>query len=55
MLHYFGEVQGQPRRVWFVITAVGVVTALLLLVYDHIVQPSKEAIPETTVATKSTD
>lgn len=40
VLHYFGEVQGKPQLAWYVITAVGVLTALLLLVYDRIVRPS---------------
>ena len=50
VLHYFGEVQGQPQRVWYVITGVGVLTAVLLFVYDRIVEPSKEALPKTAVA-----
>jgi len=41
VLHYFGEVQGQPQLTWYVITGVGVLTALLLLVYDRIVKPSQ--------------
>jgi POT family proton-dependent oligopeptide transporter len=54
LLHYFGEVLGQPQRVWFVITGVGELTAVLLFVYDRIiVQPSKESVPETTAAAKS--
>jgi dipeptide/tripeptide permease len=40
ILHYFGEVQGKPQLTWFVITGVGVLTALLLLIYDRIVKPS---------------
>jgi proton-dependent oligopeptide transporter, POT family len=41
VLHYFGEVQGKPERAWLVITGVGVLTAVLLFVYDRIVKPSK--------------
>jgi predicted MFS family arabinose efflux permease len=41
-LHYFGEVQGKPERVWYVIIAVGLLTTLLLWVYDRLVQPAKE-------------
>lgn len=44
VLHYFGEVLGQPQRVWFVITGVGVLTALLLFVYDRVVQPHKDEV-----------
>jgi len=42
MLHYFGEVQGRPERTWYVITGVGVLTAVLLYVYDRIVKPQRE-------------
>ncbi len=35
LLHYFGEVQNQPRRIWWVVTAVGLLTAFLLWVYDR--------------------
>ena len=41
-LHYFGEVQGKPERVWYVIIAVGLLTTLLLWVYDRMVKPAKE-------------
>jgi len=44
VLHYFGEVQGQPELVWYVIIAVGLLTTLLLWVYDRIVKPEKEAV-----------
>lgn len=42
LLHYFGEVQHQPQRFWWAITAIGIATTLLLWLYDQIVQPSKE-------------
>lgn len=41
VLHFFGEVQGRPERAWYVITGVGVLTAVLLVVYDQIVKPAK--------------
>jgi len=41
VLHYFGEVEGQPERVWYVIAGIGVLTAALLLMYDRIAKPSK--------------
>jgi len=41
VLHYFGEVQGRPERAWLVITGVGVLTAVLLFIYDRIVKPTK--------------
>ena len=35
LLHYFGEVQKQPQRIWWVVTAVGLLTAFLLWIYDR--------------------
>jgi len=39
LIHHFGEVKHQPGMMWVVITAIGVVTALLLWVYDKLVLP----------------
>jgi MFS family permease len=39
LLHHFGEVRHQPQRIWWAVTGVGVLTALLLYVYDRIVKP----------------
>jgi proton-dependent oligopeptide transporter, POT family len=41
VLHFFGEVQGQPERAWYAISGVGLLTALLLLIYDRIVKPER--------------
>jgi MFS family permease len=41
VMHHFGEVVGKPERGWFVITGVGVVTAVLLLIYDRVVRPTE--------------
>jgi POT family proton-dependent oligopeptide transporter len=41
LMHYFGEVKHQPQMMWVVIVAVGVVTAVLLWIYDKTVR--KEA------------
>jgi len=38
MLHHFGEVQHHPERAWYAITAVGVLTTLLLWIYDRMVK-----------------
>ena len=35
LMHHFGEVTHQPVRVWWAVTAVGVVTTLLLWIYDR--------------------
>jgi POT family proton-dependent oligopeptide transporter len=41
LLHHFGEVQHQPQRIWWVVTGVGVATALLLWIYDRLIEPAK--------------
>jgi proton-dependent oligopeptide transporter, POT family len=43
LLHHFGEVRRQPQRIWWVVTGIGVLTALLLYVYDRIVKPGSVA------------
>jgi len=43
LIHYFGEVKHEPEMMWVVIVAVGVMTAVLLWVYDKTLRP-KEAI-----------
>ncbi len=35
LIHHFGEVIHQPERIWWSVTAVGVVTATLLWIYDR--------------------
>jgi proton-dependent oligopeptide transporter, POT family len=42
LLHYFGEVQHQPTRFWWAITAIGLVTTLLLWIYDRNLKPSEQ-------------
>jgi proton-dependent oligopeptide transporter, POT family len=44
LLHYFGEVQHQPQRIWWAVTGIGVLTALLLYAYDRIVKPGAVAV-----------
>jgi POT family proton-dependent oligopeptide transporter len=43
LLHHFGEVQHQPQRFWWAITAIGLATTLLLWIYDRIVKPGEVA------------
>ena len=43
LLHHFGEVTHNPTGIWWVITAVGVATALLLWIYDKTLKPSSAA------------
>ncbi len=42
VMHQFGEVAHQPQRAWYAITAVGLLTALLLWIYDRIVKPGAQ-------------
>ena len=42
MMHHFGELQHQPQRAWYAITAVGVLTAILLWIYDRAVKPEAQ-------------
>lgn len=50
LMHHFGEVRRQPTLIWWVVTGVGVLTALLLWIYDKVIgtgspsRPSNEAI-----------
>jgi len=43
LVHYFGTVQRQPQRVWWVISAIGLVATLLMWLYDRIVKPGETA------------
>jgi proton-dependent oligopeptide transporter, POT family len=39
LLHEFGDVLQRPAEMWWVIIAIGVLTAALMWLYDRIVQP----------------
>jgi len=41
LIHHFGEVRHQPERIWWAVTGVGVLTALLLWIYDRVVKPGE--------------
>jgi dipeptide/tripeptide permease len=43
VMHYFGEVVHQPNRAWWVISGIGVATALLLGIYDRLLKPGEQA------------
>jgi len=43
LLHHFGEVQHRPQTFWWAITGIGVVTTVLLWIYDRVVKPSAVA------------
>jgi MFS family permease len=40
LIHQFGEVAHQPGRIWWAVTAVGVLTAALLWIYDKTMRVS---------------
>jgi proton-dependent oligopeptide transporter, POT family len=39
LIHHFGEVTHQPTVMWWVVTGTGILTALLLWIYDRTVMP----------------
>jgi len=43
LIHYFGEVTHQPAKMWWAVIAVGVLTALLLWIYDRTLMPKEAA------------
>jgi proton-dependent oligopeptide transporter, POT family len=45
VMHHFGEVQHRPALIWWSVTAVGLVTTVLLWVYDRIMQQRKQTAP----------
>jgi dipeptide/tripeptide permease len=42
LLKHFGEELHQPNMIWWIVTGIGVVTALLLFVYDRTVRPQAQ-------------
>jgi POT family proton-dependent oligopeptide transporter len=46
LVHHYGEVVRKPQAMWPVVTGIGILTALLMLLYDRIVKP-KEAAADT--------
>lgn len=46
LIHHFGEVQQRPERIWWTVTGVGVLTAVLLWIYDRVV-PTGHVPPAT--------
>jgi len=41
VIHHFAEVTKQPQVAWWIFTSVGLLTALLLWIYDRTVKPSE--------------
>jgi predicted MFS family arabinose efflux permease len=46
LIRHFGEVTRQPGRIWWAVTAVGVVTALCLWIYDKSIRLASIPSPE---------
>ncbi len=42
LLNYFGEVRGQPQQMWYVVAGAGVLTTILLILYDRFLRPKTE-------------
>ncbi len=40
LMHHYGELTHQPTRIWWAVTAVGLVTTLLLWIYDKTLKPA---------------
>jgi dipeptide/tripeptide permease len=41
LLHKFGDVLHRPQQMWWVVTAVGLVGAVLMVIYDHVFKPGE--------------
>jgi len=44
LMHHFGEVTHQPERVWWTVSAVGVITTVLLGVYDRFFRTARDVV-----------
>ncbi|MGA2846170.1 MAG: MFS transporter [Candidatus Acidiferrales bacterium] len=44
LVHYYGEVVGRPQQMWWVISAIGILTAALTWLYDKILKPSNASV-----------
>lgn len=43
LLHYFSRAGRAPQQMWWVITGVGILSTLLMVVYDKFVKPTSTA------------
>jgi len=43
LMRHYGEITHQPERVWWVVMAIGLLTALLLWIYDRALMPKEAA------------
>ena len=44
LMHHFGEELHRPQMVWWFVIAVGLVTTLLLWIYDRLIRPQETAL-----------
>ena len=44
LVHYYGEVVRRPQQMWWVISAIGILTAALTWLYDKILEPSNASV-----------
>ena len=42
LLHEFGDVLHRPRQMWWVVTAMGLVGAVLMVIYDRVFKPGQK-------------
>jgi MFS family permease len=45
LVHEFGDVLGRPQQMWWVVTAIGVITAAAMWLYDKMVRPPESSAP----------
>ncbi len=45
LVHHYGEVLNQPQKIWWAVMSVGILTALLLFIYDRTLKPAEVPAP----------
>jgi dipeptide/tripeptide permease len=45
LIHHFGEIKHQPQQMWWIVAGVGLLTALLLWIYDKTLMPPEKTAP----------
>ena len=43
LVHRYGEVAHQPAKIWWAVTGVGVLTTVLMVLYDLILKPGAKS------------
>lgn len=47
LLHEFGDVLHRPRQMWWVVTGVGLLGAVLMVIYDRVFKPAQAKVEST--------